>query len=156
MATVVKSVTIPVGTAPGLYWIIAQANATSSVPEADAPAHANNVKATAAPVIVGPDLVVTAAAPTPATTAPGLTVSVSNTVKNQGGLATGAFDVGVYLSTDNTCQDGVDLFLLAAGDRVGAGPAVQAPSPWSSGQPVSRRLFLDRARGQYRQAPAGD
>ena len=109
MATVVKSVPIPAGTAPGPYWIIARANATGSIPEADASAPANNVKATA--VIVGPDLVVTAAAPTPATTAPGLTVSVSNTVKNQGGQAAGAFDVGVYLSTDNTYQAGVDLFL---------------------------------------------
>jgi subtilase family serine protease len=111
IATVVRSVSIPVGTVPGLYWIIARANVSNSVLEADAPDQANNVKATATPVIVGPDLVITAAAPTPATTAPGLTVSVSNTVKNQGGLATGAFDVGVYLSTDNTYQDGVDLLL---------------------------------------------
>jgi subtilase family serine protease len=148
MATVVKGVTIPVGTVPGLYWIIARANATSSVPEADAPAQANNVKATAAPIIVGPDLVVTAAAPTPATTAPGLTVSVSNTVKNQGGLAAGPFDVSVYLSTDNFYQDGVDLFL---GSRRVTGLTTTLPSTGTipvvipTNQPAGNYFLIVRA-----------
>ena len=55
---------------PGRYWVIARANATSSVLEADSPAQANNVKATATPVIVGPDVLLTAAS-TVATATPG-------------------------------------------------------------------------------------
>ena len=60
MATVTKSVLIPSGTAAGRYFVIAQANATGTVVEADA---GNNLKAT--PIIIGPDLVVSAATPRP-------------------------------------------------------------------------------------------
>jgi hypothetical protein len=52
-ATVARVVTIPSATAPGQYWIIAQANATNTVPEADAPGQENNVRATAKPILVG-------------------------------------------------------------------------------------------------------
>src|SRR4029079_601771 len=47
MATVTKTVQIPAGTAPGVYWILAQANVTNAVSEADAPTRANNAKAAA-------------------------------------------------------------------------------------------------------------
>ena len=54
----------------------------------------------AAPItVVGPDLIVTAASVTPLAVAPGATVSVSSTVRNPGAQASGAFDVGVYLSS---------------------------------------------------------
>ncbi len=130
MATVTKLITIPVGTQPGPYFVIAQANATHTVKEADSPQQANNVKATAMPIaVVGPDLIVTAASATPAATAPGLTVNVSNTVKNQGGQAAGGFDVGVYLSDNGTYDAGMDRLLatrrvtgLAAGAT--SGPVV--------------------------------
>ena len=102
MATVTKSVQIPGGLLEGQYWIFARANVTGVVPEADAASPSNNVKGTATPVLLGPDLVVSVATATPTTTAPGLTVSVSNTVKNQGGPAAGPFDIGVYLSANNT------------------------------------------------------
>ena len=108
MATVTKAFQIPAGTAPGVYWIIAQANATNAVSEVDAPTRANNTKATTVPIVIGPDLLVTAAAATPVTVAPGFALSLTNTVKNQGGAAAGAFDVGVYLSTNGTFDAGTD------------------------------------------------
>jgi subtilase family serine protease len=122
--TVTKVVTIPGGTTPGVYWIIAQSNATSSVAEADSPTQANNEKATALPLTIGPDLLVTAATVTPLATAPGKTVSVTTTIKNQGGAPTGAFDVGLYLSTDAVL--GGDTLLATR--RVTAGLAAGAVS----------------------------
>ena len=96
MATVTKSVQIPAGTAPGRYWVIARANATNSVLEADSPGQANNMKATATPVIVGPDVLLTTAS-TVATATPGMNVSVMYTLKNQGGQAANGFDVAFAL-----------------------------------------------------------
>jgi trimeric autotransporter adhesin len=121
-ASLVRSVRIPMGTAPGLYWILAEANALDSVVEADAPAQANNTRATATPVIVGPDLVVSAATATPTSTAPGLTVNVSNTARNQGGQAVGAFTVGVYLSSDNVFELGTDTLLASRNVTTGLAP----------------------------------
>lgn len=123
-ATVTRLVTIPGGTTPGAYWIIAQSNATSSVAEADSPTQANNVKATAVPLTIGADLVVTAATVTPLATAPGRTVSVTTTIKNRGGAPTGAFDVGLYLSTDTVL--GGDTLLATR--RVTTGLAAGAVS----------------------------
>ena len=103
MATVTKSVLIPSGTAPGRYFVIAQANATSTVVEADSPTLANNVKATATPIIIGPDLVVSAATLAPTATAPGMTVNVTNTVKNQGERAPAPSPSG-SISRPTTCS----------------------------------------------------
>jgi len=83
----------------------------------------------------------TAAAPTPATTAPGLTVSVATTVKNQGGQAAGAFDVGLYLSTDATFDGAADQLLatrrvlpgLTPGAMSTAAMVVTIPSNLSAG-----------------------
>jgi subtilase family serine protease len=122
-ATVTKSVPIPVGTAPGLYWIFARANDGDVIPEAGG---ANNAARTALPITIGPDLIVSAATATPVTTAPGLTVSVSNTVKNQGGQAAGPFDVGVYLSTNNTYDDGIDLLLNTRRVATGLAPGAMS------------------------------
>ncbi len=137
LATVAKTVTIPGVTAPGQYWIIAQANATNVVQESDSPTQANNIRATATPVLVGADLLVTAATAAPLATAPGMNVSITNTIKNLGGAPTGAFDVGFYLSTDNVF--GGDLLLttrrvsmgLAAGALSTAMTPVTIPSNFS-------------------------
>src|SRR6185369_18018646 len=101
--TVARSVQIPSGTLAGRYWIFAQANSAGTFAEAFA---GNNVGMTATPVVIGPDLVVTTATPAPLVSAPGRNVSVTTTVKNQGGQAAGAFDVGLYLSTNATLQTG--------------------------------------------------
>ena len=87
---------VPGGTAPGLYWIIARANATNSVLEIDSPGQANNVKAMATPIVVGPDVLV-ASASTVARATPGMNVSVTYTLKNRGGQAANNFDVGFSL-----------------------------------------------------------
>src|SRR6185295_15465854 len=139
-ATVTRVVPIPPGTPPGQYWIIAQANVTSAVQEADAASLTNNVKATATPVIVGPDLVMTAATPTPLATAPLFFDAATTTEKNQGGQAAGVFDVSLYLSTDATF-DGADQLLatrrvlpgLAPGAMSTAAMVATIPSGLSAG-----------------------
>src|SRR4029079_9661873 len=110
------------------YFVIARANATNAVMETDSPTQLNNIKATAAPIIVvGPDLIVTAASVTPLAVVPGATVSVSSTIKNQGAQAAGAFDVGVYLSGNATYEAGPDILLASRRlTTLGAG-AVSGP-----------------------------
>jgi subtilisin family serine protease/uncharacterized membrane protein len=139
-AAVTRTVTIPATTAPGRYWLIAQANATDVVEEADAPGQANNWKATATPVIVGRDLIPTLATATPRSTAPGKTLSVQSSVKNQGGQGAGPFNVAIYLSTDTGYEVGVDRLLssravagLAAGATSTATTPVTIPADTSPG-----------------------
>ena len=120
-----RRVPIPGGTLPGPYYVLAQVNATNTVFEADSPAQGNDVKATLTPLIVGPDLVVSAATPSPRTTAAGTTVAVTNTVRNAGGQATGAFDIGIYVSSSNVYDGGAQLL---ATRRVTAGLAPGAVS----------------------------
>ncbi len=83
------------------------------------------------------------------TTAPGLTVSVSNTVKNQGGQAAGPFDVGVYLSTNNTYDDGVDVLLntrrVATGLAPGAMSVGAIPVVIPTSQPAGSYFLIVRA-----------
>ncbi len=112
MATLPKTVAIPGGTTPGRYWIIAQANATNTVREADSPAQANNWKATATPIIVGPDLVVTAATG-PTLSGPGVPFPATTTIKNQGGQAAGPSVVTFHLA-----QTGQPDVLLSANRSV--------------------------------------
>jgi hypothetical protein len=107
-ASVVRSVQIPPATTPGLYWIFARANATNTVVESDSPAQANNVRATGTAIIIGPDLTVTTA--TAGTLAgPGTNLSVTTTIRNQGGQGAGASLVRFFLA-----QTGQPDVLLAA------------------------------------------
>jgi hypothetical protein len=110
MVTLPKTVAIPGGTAPGPYWIIAQANATNTVQEVDSPTHANNWRAT--PIIIGPDLVV-AAATGPTLTGPGVSFPVTTTIKNQGGQVAGPSVVTFHLA-----QTGQPDVLLSASRSV--------------------------------------
>ena len=66
-----------------------------------------------------------AATPSPRTTAAGTTVAVTNTVRNAGGQATGAFDIGIYVSSNNVYDGGAQLL---ATRRVTAGLAPGAVS----------------------------
>jgi subtilase family serine protease len=84
---------VPPGTPPGRYFVIAQANATAAFAEVST---ANNVLASSVAVLVGPDLLITSAAATPAGVVPGGNLSVTFTAKNQGG-APATFDVGFAL-----------------------------------------------------------
>ena len=124
-ATVTKSVPIPAGTAPGLYWIFARANDGDVIPEGGS-GGANNAARTAQPFTIGPDLIVTTATAAPTATAPGSTINVTNTVKNQGGPTALGFDVGVYLSSNATFEAGSDILLATR--RVAGGLAASASS----------------------------
>ena len=81
MATVSRGVSIPGNTSPGLYYLVAVADDPGSILEYN---ELNNVGASASPIVIGPDLLATAAT-TLAATAPGANLSVTYTLKNQGG-----------------------------------------------------------------------
>src|SRR6185436_6862135 len=112
-----------VSTVPGQYWIFARANNSDVIPESTA---GNNAARTALPITVGADLLITTATVAPASTAPGMVVNVTNTVRNQGGPTTTAFDVGIYLSANGTFEAGSDVRLAAR--RVTGGLAAGAMS----------------------------
>ena len=109
-STASTSVTIPDGTATGVYRILVQADSGQVVEEDD---DTNNT-GVSGPLVLGPDLVVTAAGVSPTAIAPGATVAVSNTVKNQGATPVGTTTlVGFFLSSDATL-DGGDLRLAVS------------------------------------------
>jgi subtilisin family serine protease len=101
-----STVTVPAGTAPGTYRILVMADSGGVLAESN---ESNNVSATAALVIVGPDVTVTAAT-TVATAAPGGSIVVNSTIKNIGAAAAGSFTVRYYLSTD-ALFDGADVLV---------------------------------------------
>ncbi len=92
MTTVTRPVQIPPGVAPGLYYIVAQADEADLIAE---PSQANNTGASATRLVVGPDMTVTVAS-TAAGAIPGANVSVTYTLKNLGS-ATSPFTVGFAL-----------------------------------------------------------
>ena len=97
VSTATNMVTIPPGTPIGVYRILVVADPLNQVVELDE----NNNTGVSGPVVLGPDLVVTAATVTPTTVAPGGRISVANTIKNQGvTAATASSLVGFFLSTD--------------------------------------------------------
>jgi subtilisin len=102
-AKVVSPVTIPVGTAPGLYYALAHVDAPDNILEAN---ENNNLGASATRIVVGPDLVVTAATPSVTLASPGFTVPVATTVLNRGGQPAGASTVSFFLSTTATPTGG--------------------------------------------------
>jgi subtilase family serine protease len=110
-STGTTALTVPAGTATGVYYLIAQADADQVVAETS---EANNTALT--PVQVGPDLVVTALT-VPAGAGAGTTITVTDTTQNQGGGAAPASTTRFYLSTD---------FYWDAGDTPLGGRAVPA------------------------------
>ncbi|MFZ5470393.1 MAG: CARDB domain-containing protein, partial [Myxococcota bacterium] len=99
--TASTSVVITPGLTGGTYYLGAIADVDNATPESD---ESNNSLAgnTIAVAEVGQsDLVVTAVSG-PAAANPGTSISVSNTVLNQGTTLSGGFFVGIYLSTDAT------------------------------------------------------
>ncbi len=128
------SVTIPSGMAPGAYYLIAQADADGAVGETS---EINNTLARFMPV--GPDLVVSALN-VPATAAAGTVVSLTDTMKNQGGGLAGPTVVRFYLSS-NASLDGADTLLdgsriipsLAAGASSTGATSVTIPEGTPAG-----------------------
>ena len=136
-AITTTSVSIPGGTPAGRYYVLVRANDAGAFAEGST---VNNVGASAATILLGADLLVTTARPSRLATAPGTTVKVRNAVKNRGGAVAGAFDVGIYLSTNNTYEDGVDVLLstrrivgLAVGATSTARTRVVIPANQSAG-----------------------
>ncbi|MDQ7787263.1 MAG: CARDB domain-containing protein, partial [Thermodesulfovibrionales bacterium] len=94
------SVTIPVGTAPGPYYLIAKADAPGAIAETN---EANNT--TYKTIVIGPDLSVSSLT-VPATGGVGATISIGDTTKNSGTGAAGASTTSLYLSSNNTLDTG--------------------------------------------------
>jgi subtilase family serine protease len=103
--TAATPLTVPAGTATGTYWVLAKADAGATNPESN---ENNNVKS-GSTVGVGPDMVVSALT-NPSGAAPGSSLSVTETTKNQGGGAAGASTTSFYLSA-NVLLDAADVLL---------------------------------------------
>jgi len=127
------TVTVP-AVSVGSYYVIARADDGGAIGEAR---EDNNTRVTAVPIVVGPDVAVTAATG-PAGAAPGVKVTIGNTVKNQGPVAA-SFTVGFYLSADEAL-DGGDVLLgtrsvtaLGAGASSAASTALTIPAGTAPG-----------------------
>jgi subtilase family serine protease len=157
-------VTVPAGTAPGSYYVIAQADALSEVLETT---EGNNTRASAA-VKVGPDLVVTTVT-VPASGAAGTPIQVTDTTKNQGAGAAPRSSTGFYLSENPSISPDDDFIgSREVGDLVAGGtstvsttlqiPAGTLPgsyyvigrADWNSGVVETAETNNDRISGWIR------
>jgi subtilase family serine protease len=126
--------TIPAGTPPALYYVLAKADGDAAVAEIQ---ETNNVKFSNA-ITIGADLVETSVA-VPAVGGAGAPVTVADTVKNIGTGPAGASVTGFYLST-NPVLDSNDVPLgtravppLAAAEMHAATTALQIPAGTATG-----------------------
>jgi hypothetical protein len=99
------TVTIPLATALGKYFLIAVADADNAVPETQ-----ENNKKSRRFEVTRPDLTVTALK-APTTAAPGASIVVEDTTSNKAPVPAGASTTRFYLSTD-TLLDGGDTLLV--------------------------------------------
>lgn len=106
------SVTIPAGTRPGAYYVIASADLDGSVAETS---ESNNTRYQ--PLLIGPDLTVSSASLPASTISAGSTSTVTDIVVNQGAGVAGASATRFYLSANPTF-DAFDV-LLSGGRAVG-------------------------------------
>ena len=104
-STATVALQLPGLTAAGTYYVLAKADGPGTVAETS---ETNNVRASGA-LKVGPDLTVLTVT-VPAVGEAGGTLSVTDTVKNQGGAASGSTERAYYLS-ENTGLDGSDVEL---------------------------------------------
>jgi M6 family metalloprotease-like protein len=140
----VQTLTIPAATPPGIYRILVRADAGDELAEGN---ERDNLRATA-PIVIGRDVSVTVAT-TVATASAGQQIAVNNTVKNTGSVPiTSAFRVGLYLSTNQTFEEGTDVALrtrtvaeLAVGARSAKTNTVTIPP----GTPPGTYYILVRA-----------
>ena len=128
------TVHIPASTAAGSYYILAKADWENAVLEN---LETNNARASGV-VRIGPDLIVSVVT-APAAAAPGSTISVSDTTKNQGGGSVEPSTTRFYLST-NSILDASDVVLgtravplLAVGVSSSATSAITLPAVIASG-----------------------
>ena len=132
------TVTVPATTPLGSYHVLACADDLQALSEVS---ESNNCHATAGVVIVGrPDLVVSAVSASPGPVAPGGTLSVTDTVQNQGPVGAGGSRTRFYLSTDPSKSANDTLLVgtrqvpsLAAGASSSGPTTVTLPSSVASG-----------------------
>lgn len=129
------ALTIPSGTAPGLYYVLAQADADGAVNETQ---EANNVALAA--VTVGADLVVSALS-APPVAGPGTPFTVTDTTRNQGGGPAGESSTRFFLSANAVIEDADILLGMRAVPALGPG----ASSPGST----SLTIPVGTASGAY-------
>ena len=135
-ASFTTPVTVPTTTAGGTYYVIAQADGASEVPETT---ETNNTKFSAA-IKVGPDLIVSAMS-APASAAAGGTISVTDTTKNQGAGTAGASSTGFYLSALTTIRSGDKL--------IGSRPLGQLAANGTSTISTPLQIPADTLPGSY-------
>jgi subtilase family serine protease/subtilisin family serine protease len=115
------TVTVPTTITPGTYYVIAKADWNSAVSETN---ENNNIRGSSS-MRIGADLTVTALT-IPTSAAPGQSISVTDTTRNEGVENAGAFVTAFYLSS-NSVLDATDVRL---GERevpqLGAGATTQA------------------------------
>lgn len=138
-SSVGSSVTIPIGTAAGTYYLGAIADSESQVAESD---ETNNRFAGNTIVIETgsgtPDLMMTAVSG-PTSALAGTSITVADTVRNDGTAGSGGFFVGLYLSTDATITTADTqigsrwVAVLASGATSSASTSATIPSGTAGG-----------------------
>ena len=116
-STAQTSLAVPPGTAAGLYYIIAVADATGAIAES----LENNNTRNSGTVQIGPDLIVSAFSG-PSSAAAGTSVSVTVTTKNQGSGAAPVSFTRFYLSSNSSLDAGDQL--IGAREVSSLGPGV--------------------------------
>jgi subtilase family serine protease len=139
------SVRIPQGVVAGTFYIIAKADAENAVGET---LETNNTRAQS--IVVGPDLIVSSAVVAPASAPVGASITVTETVSNQGAGMAGATTTRFYLSK-NGALDASDV-VFASGRSVpdlaaGASSAGMTPLTIPPGTVPGTYYVLARADG---------
>ncbi|MBO2012402.1 CARDB domain-containing protein [Hymenobacter negativus] len=113
------NVPIPVGTAPGSYYMLFVADPANAVTETN---ENNNVVSTALVLVApGVDLTITQPYLTPTSVAPGSTLSTYCYIQNLGNSTAASSTIGYYLSTNQTLDASDVLLRTTVGSSLGAG-----------------------------------
>jgi subtilase family serine protease len=118
-STAAVNVTIPSSTPLGVYYLLACADGTKVVAESD---ETNNCIASSSTVqIMVPDLIETFVSNPPQAAKAGSILSVTDTVRNRGGVAAGPSVTQYYLSKNTTKGSG-DILLIGGRYVIGLAP----------------------------------
>jgi subtilase family serine protease len=136
--TATTSLSIPSNAPGGTYHLCAMADSIAQVAESDETN--NSLCSTGTVILPSADLLMTAVSTSTTVIAPGKTLPLSNSVKNQGGFSAGSFTIGFYLSVNSngSTQDVAiaatrTLGSLATGATSTASTTLTIPSTTSLG-----------------------